>query len=110
MIELYFLLIRLPRTMSQLARERNRSAVGWSAIAIGAWIGSELVVIFVYSFIYAIGEAQWGWPEPPPESLKYLIYVLALLAAILGASIARRVLRSMPVNQPVYPPPPPQFH
>jgi hypothetical protein len=109
MIELYFLIFRLPQMMSQLARERNRSAVGWSAIAIVAWVGAELVVIFVYSFIYAIGEAQWGWPEQPPGGLKFLIYVLALLAAILGASIARRVLRSMPVDQPMPPPPPPQF-
>ena len=109
MIELYFLIFRLPPMMSQLARERNRSAVGWSAIAIVAWIGAELVVIFVYSFIYAIGEAEWGWPEQQPGGLKFLIYVLALLAAILSASIARRVLRSMPVNQPTPPPPPPQF-
>ena len=109
MIELYFLIIRLPRMMSQLARERNRSAVGWSLIAIIAWIGAELVVLFVYSFIYAIGEEQWGWPEQPPGGLLFLIYVLALLAAILGASSARRVLRSMPVSQPMSPPPPPQF-
>lgn len=109
MIELYFLFIRLPRMMSELARERNRSAVGWSAIGILAWLGSELLVFFVYSFIYAIGEEQWGWPEQQPGGLLFLVYALALLAAILGASIARRVLRSMPVNRPVYPPPPPQF-
>jgi hypothetical protein len=109
MIELYFLIFRLPAMMSQLARERNRSAAGWSAIAIVAWIGAELVVMFVYGFIYAIGEAEWGWPEQPPGGLMFLIYVLALLAAILSASIARRVLRSMPVNQPMPPPPPPQF-
>jgi hypothetical protein len=107
MIELYFLLIRLPQMMSQLARERNRSAVGWSVIGIVAWIGAELAVFFVYGFIYAIGQAQWGWPEQQPGGVLFLIYVLALVAAILGAGIARRVLRSMPVNQPMPPPPPP---
>jgi hypothetical protein len=107
MIELYFLIYRLPRMMSELARERNRSAVGWSAIAIVAWIGAELAVIVVYGFIYAIGEAQWGWPEQPPGGLQFLIYIVALFAAILAASVIRRVLRSMPVNQPMLPPPPP---
>jgi hypothetical protein len=103
MIELYFLIFRLPRMMSGLARERNRSAVGWTLIAIAAWIGSELTVAFVYGFIYAFGETEWGWPEQQPPGLKFLIYVLALLAAILGASIVRRVLRSMPVNQSIAP-------
>ncbi|HEX8922607.1 MAG TPA: hypothetical protein VF766_14125, partial [Pyrinomonadaceae bacterium] len=65
--------------MSQLARERNRSALGWSVIAIVAWLGSELVVIFVYSFIYQVGEDLWGWPQSPPAGLLFLVYVLALV-------------------------------
>jgi L-asparagine transporter-like permease len=44
MIEIYFLIFRIPKMMTQLARERNRSALAWSLIAIGAWIGSELFV------------------------------------------------------------------
>jgi hypothetical protein len=109
MIELYFLIYRLPRMMTQLARERNRSAVGWSLAAIAAWIGAELAVIFVYSIIYTIGEDQWGWPEKEPGGLKFLIYAIALVAAILGASVIRRVLRSMPTSEALAPPPPPQF-
>ena len=108
MIELYFLIIRLPRMMSQLARERNRSAVGWTLAAIAAWIGAELLVIFVYQVIYQIGVDQWGWPENEPRGLLFLIYLLALGAAIMGATIVRRVLRSIPATQPL-PPPPPQF-
>jgi hypothetical protein len=107
MIELYFLIYRLPRMMSELARERNRSALWWSVFATMAWLGAEIAVIFAYGFIYALGEAQWGWPERPPGGLQFLIYVVALLAGILAASIVRRVLRSMPLNRPTLPPPPP---
>jgi hypothetical protein len=107
MIELYFLIYRLPQMMSRLARERNRSAVGWSLLAIAAWVGAELAVAVVYSLIYALGETQWGWPEQPPGGILFMIYVLALVAAILGASVVRRVLSSMPANQEVKPPPPP---
>lgn len=98
--------------MSKLARERNRSRVGWSLLAIAAWIGAEIAVLFLYGFIYAIGEAQWGWPERQPGGILFLIYVLALCAGILGASAIRRVLRLMPVEQVTIapPPPPPQFH
>ena len=108
MIELYFLIYRLPRMMSQLARERNRSAVGWTFLAIGAWIGSEILVVFIYRVIYETGVEHWGWPEKESPGLVFLVYLLALAAAILGASFVRRVLRTIPATQPL-PPPPPQF-
>ncbi|MDT4967330.1 MAG: hypothetical protein QOJ64_2067 [Acidobacteriota bacterium] len=107
MIELYFLIIRIPRMMSQLARERNRSAVGWSLAAIAAWIGSELLVLFVYSVIYEIGVAQWGWSVEAPRGLLFLMYLFALCAAIMGPTVMRRILRSMPTTEQLPPPPPP---
>lgn len=108
MLELYFLLIRIPQIMSRLAKERNRSAVGWSLLAIAAWIGSEMMVIFVYAFIYTIGEERWGWNENPQVGLTVVAYILALLAAIAGAHFVQRVLRSLPTHEPP-PPLPPQF-
>src|SRR4051794_17148027 len=107
MIELYFLIFRLPRMMSQLARERNRSALGWSLAAIGAWVGAEVLVLLCYSLIYEIGVENWGWPEREPRQLLLLIYLMALGAAILSATLIRRVLWSIPTNQPL--PPPPRF-
>ena len=108
MLELYFLFIRIPRMMSQLARERNRSAVGWSLAGITAWVGSELLVVFVYRAIYELGVNQWGWSEDEPGGLLFLIYLVALGAAITGVTLMRRILRSMPTNEQL-PPPPPQF-
>ena len=94
--------------MSKLARERNRSAFGWSLAAIAAWIGAELLVVFCYSFIYEIGIENWEWPEKEPVGLVALIYLIALGAAIVSAMLIRRVLRSIPINQSL-PPPPPRF-
>jgi hypothetical protein len=108
MLELYFLLVRVPRIMSRLAKERNRSAVGWSLLAIAAWIGSEMIVIFVYTFIHMFGEEHWGWRDNPPVFLTLFAYVLALGAAVGGAYFVQRVLRSLPTYQPP-PPLPPQF-
>ena len=108
MLELYFLLVRIPQMMSRLAKERNRSAVGWSLLAIAAWIGSEMIVLFVYFFVYTIGEERWGWRDNPPILLTVLAYVLALVAAMAGAEFTRRVLRSLPAYEPP-PPLPPHF-
>ena len=109
MIELYFLLYRLPQMMSRLARQRNRSALKWSIAAIAAWIGAEILVLFSWGFVYAIGENYWGWPAQESTGLVLVSYIIALIAAIVSADIVRRILYSMPVDKQL-PPPPPQFH
>ena len=109
MIELYFLIFRIPKMMTQLARERNRSALAWSLIGIGAWIGAELFVGVIYGTIQAIGIEFWGWPENPGLSLT--AYVCALGAAIMSLYIVTRVLRNKPREQVLPAPPlPPNFH
>lgn len=108
MIELYFLIFRIPKMMTQLARERNRSALAWIAIAIGAWIGSELFVGIIYGVIQAIGIELWGWPENP--GLSVTAYVCALGAAIISLYIVTRVLKNTPRELVLAtPPPPPDF-
>ena len=61
-LELYFLLYRIPRLMSGLARERNRSALAWSLFGIGAWIGAEVGVMLVASITHGLGIALLNWP------------------------------------------------
>ncbi|HEX8494292.1 MAG TPA: hypothetical protein VF658_15695 [Pyrinomonadaceae bacterium] len=108
MLELYFLFYKLPKAMSRLARQRKRSALKWSLAAIGAWIGTEFVILFCWSFLYEIGVIYWGWPEQEPRGLVFLVYVIALIAAMVSADIVRRVLYSMPAGD-LLPPPPPEF-
>lgn len=110
MLELYFLFYRVPKMMTRLARERNRSAVAWSLFGIGAWIGAEVVVIFAGGLLYGIGIFMFGWSEDIPTGVQLLLYVLALAAALGSVSIMRRILqsRSSEKFEPL-PPPPPTF-
>lgn len=110
MIELYFVLYRIPKRMSRLARERNRSALGWSLMGIAAWIGAELVVAVGLSVLYEAGIVFWDWPEKEPAAFTLLFYVAALAAAIGGYALVHRVLLKLP-NQKAFsePPAPPRF-
>jgi hypothetical protein len=116
MLELYFILYRIPKMMSRLARERNRSAVKWSLIGIAAWIGGEVLIGISFGVFYGIGMIFLGWPEEPPAGVTLLIYVCALGGAIAAFTLVRRILHGKSANpfdsgdpllQP--PPPPPQF-
>jgi len=47
MLELIFFFIVIPRRMSRLARERNRSALMWTLATMGVWLVTEFVVSLV---------------------------------------------------------------
>jgi len=111
MLELYFIFYRIPKMMTQLARERQRSAVAWSLIGIGAWLGAEIVVIFGIAITYAIVSIVTGGDlsEEFPPVLRVVSYILGLGAAIGCFLLTKRFLSSRP--RPAYepPPPPPSF-
>ncbi len=110
MIELYFLFYRIPKMMSELARERNRSAVKWSVLAIVSWLGAEFAVFVTFGVLYGLGELFWGWPEEIPAGVTLLSYVLALGAAIGSFSLVRYLLKTRPIaSEAPLPPPPPSF-
>jgi hypothetical protein len=94
MFELYFILYRVPKMMSRLARERNRSAVGWSLIGIAAWLGAEFVVALAIGMVYAIGSILFGWSPELPVALRVFTYVAALAAALGGFTLVRRILHA----------------
>ena len=108
MLELYFIFYRVPKTMTRLARERNRSALAWSLIGIGAWIGAELLVGITIGVFYAVGIEFWGWPDNSAPNA--IAYVAGLAAALVSVHIVTRILTSMPREKTfASPPPPPQF-
>jgi hypothetical protein len=108
-VELYFLAYRIPRLMTQLARARRRSALAWSLLAIGVWLTAEFGIYLAFGIIYGLGIAIWGWPERPP-GFTILIYIFALAAGAMSATMVERVLRSRPMDRAAFePPPPPDF-
>ncbi|HYW73457.1 MAG TPA: hypothetical protein VE961_20715 [Pyrinomonadaceae bacterium] len=109
MLELYFIFYRIPKTMTRLARERDRSAVTWTIIAIASWIGAELLVGLIVGMVHGVGIALWGWQRDAP-AIRILTYVLALVAALVSLTIVTQVLTRQPVPQSFpAPPPPPAF-
>ena len=108
MLELYFLLYRIPKMMTRLAKGRNRSAIAWSLIGIGTWITAEIVVGFTVGLFYAIGVEIWGWPARS-SGFNFLVYVLALVGALASVTIVSRILTRKPTEELFLPPPlPPQ--
>ena len=108
MLELYFIFYRVPKMMTRVAREQNRSALAWILIGIGTWIGAEILVIVTLTFIYQIGVATADWSEPEPAGLRFVTYLLGLVAALLAVTGLTRLLESKRPSQ-YQPPPPPSF-
>ena len=108
MLELYFIFYRVPKMMTRVAREQNRSALALSLLGIGTWIGAEMFVIFTFTVIYEVGVATADWTDPEPAGLRFATYLLALVAALLAVTGLTRWLESRrPTNY--QPPPPPSF-
>jgi len=107
-LELYFLFYRLPKMMTRLARERGRSGWRWSLIGMGAWVGAEFGVLVGAGLFYGFGVEFLDWPLPIPQGVQALTYLLSLVAALLSATLASRILTRKTKELPV-PPPPPEF-
>jgi hypothetical protein len=104
MLELYFIFYRVPKMMTRIAREQNRSALAWSLLGIGTWIGAEIFVAFGLTLIYEAGVAAADWTTPEPAGLRFATYLLGLVAAFLSVTGLRRLLESKGPSQ--YQPPP----
>ena len=116
MLELYFIFYRIPKMMTQLARERNRSAVAWSLLGVAAWIAAEFGVALCFGVVYGVGAIFFGWEPEMSAGARVLLYVTSLAAAIGGFTLVRHVLlrKSAHPSQShpsllTPPPPPPQF-
>ena len=109
MIELYFILYRVPKMMTALARERQRSALLWSLLGILAWLGAELTFGLAAGISYGIGQAAGLFPTGESPLFLLLLYLGSLASAVGGFTLVRNVLRSMPMPTTVAPPPPPSF-
>lgn len=96
MLELIFLFIVIPKRMTRLARERNRSGLKWSLAAIGVWLGVEFVVGVVLAFFIVLSSYLLGTPENP-EKVSSVAYFPALVAALISGEFMIRHLKTKPV-------------
>jgi hypothetical protein len=109
-LELYFLIYRVPKMMTKLARERGRSAWKWSLLGIGVWLGVEFAVMIIAGVVYGIGEIILKWPEPMDSGYRLISYLLALVTAMVSVTFLSRYLTRIPREESLpVPPPPPEF-
>ena len=108
MIELYFLLYRVPKMMSDAARKRNRSVLAWSLLGDVVWLVAQFGVALAFGLVYALFAVLLNLPPiAMPVGFRALAYVLSLAGAILSV----RLLRNYILREHSYPlpPPPPAF-
>jgi hypothetical protein len=110
MLELYFLLYRIPKMMSQAARKQRRSAVVWSLIGIGVWVFAQTVVAFVLTIGYEIAALGLDRPKDWRPLFRLVTYLISLSAAVISVLLVRRRLLATPQASFYHrPPPPPTF-
>jgi len=98
MIELFFLLIIIPRRVWVLAKARNESALKWGLAAIGAWIGAEILVGAIIGILTVVISRLGFFPQGNASAVFYIVtYLLILAAAATGATLVIRQLRKKPV-------------
>lgn len=110
MLELYFLLYRIPKMMTQAARKQRRSAVAWSLIGIGVWVFVQFVVAFVLTIGYEIASVALDRPADARPLFRLVTYLISLTAAVISVLLVRRRLLATPQASFYHsPPPPPTF-
>lgn len=99
MVELYFLLYRIPRMMTRIAREKNRSALGWSLIAVGAWLGTETAVLVLFTLVYGFFAIMLDMPLTIPVWFRFITYLVSLFAALVSVFLVKWHLQRTPQHQ-----------
>jgi hypothetical protein len=91
-IDLAFLLIIIPWRMIPLARSRDRSAVGWTLGAIGAYIATSIVVSLVYAMIQSFGAFHLGWSVETMLLGIRIARIIGIICSIAAFDLLRRRL------------------
>lgn len=111
MVEVYFLLYRIPRMMTRVAREQHRSALAWTLIGIATWLGTEIAALLLIRLIYGFVALFLDWSPRVPVGLRLLNYIIAVSAAIISLLLVKKYLVSTSRHRSYlsHPPLPPQF-
>jgi uncharacterized membrane protein YeaQ/YmgE (transglycosylase-associated protein family) len=94
-------LIYLTRRVGEIAREKGRKAGWFKLMTVVLWLGCEIGG----AIAGGIATALMGWPEA-------VIYVFALVGAVVGAALSFLIVKTLPVRDAAFmqqPPPPPAF-
>lgn len=102
-IILIFLTVRIYRT----AKETGRNAVGWTATAIGIYIGIQIFIVFGLLLILAAGGYLWDWRIHSLDNFAIPIIFLSEILGLVGAWIVANYVSNEPEDKTAFQPPPP---
>ncbi len=95
----------------QKANKSNRNGLLWAAIALGAFIGTQLLVGLLIGVFLGIGVGAFGWSENIFDTYSLPINIVAIVISGLVAYLILRYLDKVPDEQNSYTaPPPPNFN
>ncbi len=110
MIELVLAIFVIPKIISPIAKVKNRSGVRWSLLAIGAFFVTEILIVGIYFFTYALLAKFFNWQQDVYQFwLTKLIYIVALIGGLGSADIIRIYLGKTDSTDFIKPPVPPNF-
>lgn len=91
------------------AKQKNRRSLRWALIALGTFIGTQILVAGSIGFILGFGEEHWGWSGNLFEKHEIHITIASLLASAFANWLALRPLNRIPNEYFSEPPLPPTF-
>jgi hypothetical protein len=80
-------LINIGKQVAQIASNKGRKPISYVCLLVAFWFGFE----FLGGIIFGIAYILVTHKEEPPT---YILYVPALLSAVLGAVLAFRITKS----------------
>lgn len=89
------------------AKDANRNAFLWAAIAAATYIGTQLVVQLVIGTMLGVGIAAFGWSDAVLETYTIPATIVSIIASFGSTWLVLRYLDKMPEDEIYNPPPPP---
>lgn len=92
------------------ANDSGRNGIVWALIALGVFIGSQLVAGLLIGVALGIGVALLSWPESIFEDYDILFRIIGIVVGIGGGYLVLKYLDRVPQAETfTAPPSPPEF-
>ena len=97
MLELYFLLFRVPASIRRAAKPRGKNPFVWALAASGAWLLTELAALAVLLTIVWVLQTYAGW-HGDLGIFYLLLYLGPLTLGMLACERVKAKLAAFPVT------------
>lgn len=93
------------------AKDTNRNAILWAAIAAVTFIGTQLLVQLGFGILLGIFIELRGWSPEIIETYNLPITIFAVIISFISTWLVLRYLDKLPEDDTnISPPPPPNFN